>query len=54
MMIKPEYRAVLGGRCEQLEYSLTALSDAALTEQQRFHLNEIVAVLTGEEAEEEP
>lgn len=53
MNIKPEIKAALGGAAEQLECSLAVLSAGSLTENQRFHLDQLKSVLTTDAPQQE-
>ncbi len=55
MTVKPEVQAALGGASRQIATSLDLLNKSTLTENQRFHLQQIEQVLcTDAPQEEEP
>lgn len=53
MKLKEEIKAVLGGAANQVELSLSLLDESALTENQRFHLRQIEAVLAADAPQED-
>jgi hypothetical protein len=53
MKLKEEIKAVLGGAANQVEFSLSMLEESTLTQNQRFHLRQIAAVLVVDAPQEE-